>query len=71
MLSITCLSLLRHYELNFGGSLLDGGYRDRDILGKVTVGGMVLVTAPTLVANVFSDGHSLLNVSYLVQTGPF
>ena len=67
MISLVCLSLLRHYALSFGGRLstrpsFGSSYFDRDIVGKATLAGMVLVTGPVLVANVLSDGHSLLSV---------
>ena len=62
IVSVTCLALLRHYLLSFGGSITDSGYHDRDIFGKAAVAGMIIVTLPTLVANVFSEGHSLLTV---------
>ncbi len=63
VISLTCLGLYRYYPLSFGGNIRDIGYEDRDILGKTTIGGMVVVTLPILVANVFSDGHSLLSVT--------
>ena len=51
---MTCLCLIRHYILNFGGSSDDGqSYWDRELLGKTSVGGMVLVTLPALVGVLF------------------
>ncbi len=66
---LTCLGLLRHYLLSFGGNITDSGYHDRDIFGKVSLGGMVLATLPTLAANLFSEGHSLLTVRGKAQRG--
>ena len=51
-----CLGLIRHYILNFGGKSGDGqSYYDRELLGKISVGGMVLVTLPTLVGVLFGQ----------------
>ncbi len=60
-----CISLLRHYLLSFGSRIQDGSFHDRDLMGKATLAGMIVVTAPTLIANLFSEGHSLLTVTTL------
>ena len=44
ILGVICLILLRRYNLSFGES----GSQDRYIVGLVTLGGMLLVSAPLL-----------------------
>ena len=62
--SLTCLCLIRHYILNFGGSQGDGqSYWDRELLGKTSVGGMVLVTLPALIGVLFGREGFTLTVS--------
>ena len=54
ILSAVCLALVRHYWLNFGGSLNTfSTYLDRQLLGYITIGGMIVVTLPTLVGKIF------------------
>ena len=63
VISLTCLCLIRHYILNFGGSADDGqSYWDRELLGKTSVGGMVLVTLPALVGVLFGREEFSLTV---------
>lgn len=66
IVSVVCMALVRHYWLNFGGALLstDGGYPahfDRQLFGHTCIGGMILVTLPTLVGKIFGGiEHSSL-----------
>ncbi|XP_037075014.1 uncharacterized protein LOC119096292 [Pollicipes pollicipes] len=46
---LTCLGLIRHYGLVFGVGL------DRQLVGTIAFGGMVLVTVPLLVALVAGE----------------
>ena len=64
VISLTCLCLIRHYILNFGGSTNDGqSYWDRELLGKTSVGGMVLVTLPALIGVLLGREGFTLTVS--------
>ena len=63
IISVICLGLIRHYILNFGGQSGDGqSYYDRELLGKISVGGMVLVTLPTLVGVLFGQNQFTITV---------
>ncbi len=68
ILALTCLGLIRHYILSFGGRDDDGqSYYDRELLGKTSVGGMVLVTLPALIGAVFGQGRHTLTVGQLIR----
>ncbi|KAF0295013.1 Protein snakeskin [Amphibalanus amphitrite] len=53
-LCLTCLGLIRNYGLAFGGSST-GDALNRQLVGIIACGGMVLVTAPLLIALVAGE----------------
>ncbi|XP_037089175.1 uncharacterized protein LOC119109592 isoform X2 [Pollicipes pollicipes] len=54
---LTCLGLIRQYGLQFGtgGWIVDGSSLDRNMVGVIACGGMVLVTTPLLIALVAGE----------------
>jgi len=50
-----CIALLRYYNLYFGGEYNHMSYHDRYLFGVVTVGGMILVTAPLCLGHIFGS----------------
>lgn len=54
---LTCLGLIRQYALQFGtgGWIVEGNGVDRQLVGVIACGGMVLVTAPLLIALVAGE----------------
>ncbi|XP_037076424.1 protein snakeskin-like [Pollicipes pollicipes] len=44
---LTCLGMIRHYNLGFGGTVHTT--LDRRLVGVIAFGGMILVTAPMLI----------------------
>jgi len=50
---LTCLGLIRHYGLSFGGTA--SSVLDRQLVGIIACGGMVLVTTPLLIALVAGE----------------
>ncbi|KAF0300246.1 hypothetical protein FJT64_023939 [Amphibalanus amphitrite] len=54
---LTCLGLIRQYGLQFGtgGWVVEGNLIDRNLVGVIACGGMVLVTAPLLIALVAGE----------------
>lgn len=55
VLAIICIALLRYYNLNFGGELLQTSSQDRYIFGVITIGGMLIVTIPIFIAHIFGS----------------
>ena len=55
LVALICIGLLRHYDLNFGGDALSGSFHDRYLTGVITIGGMILVTAPLLISYFFGE----------------
>lgn len=54
---LTCLGLIRQYALQFGSGewIVEGNSIDRQLVGVIACGGMVLVTAPLLIALVAGE----------------
>ena len=64
IIGFICLGLLRHYLLSFGGSTADTqSFHDRDLFGKICIGGAILVSLPTLLAFLLGHDHVNLSVS--------
>jgi len=53
--SVVCVALLRYYNLQFGGEYNQISYYDRYLFGIITIGGMILITAPIFVAHIFGS----------------
>lgn len=60
---LTCLGLLRHYGLGFGGSGTE--VIDRQLVGHIAFGGMILISVPLLIALV--AGEIAIEKSFLVS----
>ena len=58
VIALVCIALLRYYDLSFGGEQFHASTRDRYLLGVITIGGMILVTLPVLVAYIFGSETS-------------
>merc|ERR1712071_438489 len=53
--SVVCVALLRYYNLYFGGEYNQSSYHDRYLFGVITIGGMILITAPIFLAHIFGS----------------
>ena len=58
LIALVCVALLRHYDLHFGGELNMASFRDRYLVGSITIGGMILVTAPLIASYLFGSGDT-------------
>ncbi|XP_059089908.1 uncharacterized protein LOC131885770 [Tigriopus californicus] len=68
VLLFACLGLMRHYMLSFGGNSISGySFYDRDFLGKMTVGSMILIALSNLLG--ILAGNSQFTLVHLLQYG--
>ncbi|KAK2722768.1 protein snakeskin-like [Artemia franciscana] len=55
LVSIICISLLRKYDLHFGGDVVSGSYIDRYMTGAITLGGFLMISIALLVSYVWGE----------------
>ena len=64
VIGLICLGLLRHYGLDFGASgwADSDSFRDRYLVGVITLGASILIAIPLVVGYVFFESGSNLLV---------